>query len=151
MLRFWTRARRLLWSWWPWTGAFLYAMVQDKWGWAIGMGAMGLVSYLIAPSEFPPRFGLDHEFSVKDPEFLPTVAGATGVPFAPGNRLDILNNGDAFYPAMLAAIREAHLTITVEAYIYWAGDIGKEFAAELSAKAEKGVKVKLLLLSLIHI
>ncbi len=145
MLRFWTRARRLLWSWWPWTAAFLYAMVQDRWGWAAGMGAMGVVSYLIAPSEFPPRFGLDHEFPVEDPEFLSTVAGATGVPFAPGNRLEILNNGNAFYPAMLDAIREAQLSITVEAYIYWAGDIGKEFAAELSAKAEKGVKVKLLL------
>src|SRR3954470_14544055 len=58
MLRFWTRARRLLWSWWPWAAAFLYAMVHDKWGWAIGTGAMALVSYLIAPQEFPPRYGL---------------------------------------------------------------------------------------------
>ena len=63
MLRFWTRARRLLWSWWPWAAAFLYAMVHDQWGWAMGMGAMALVSYLIAPHEFPPRYGLDHEFS----------------------------------------------------------------------------------------
>ncbi len=145
MLRFWTRARRLLWSWWPWTLAFLYAMVQDAWGWAIGMGAMALFSYLIAPSEFPPRYGLDHEFSVDDEEFLPTMAGATGVPFAPGNRLDILDNGDAFYPAMLAAIREAQLSITIEAYIYWAGEIGQEFAEALAGKASEGIRVKILL------
>ncbi len=145
MLRFWTRARRLLWSWWPWAAAFLYSMVHDAWWWAFGMGAMGVVSYLIAPAEFPPRYGLDHEFAVSDEEFLPTMAGATGVPFMPGNRLDILNNGDAFYPAMLAAIRDARMSITVEAYIYWAGDIGLEFAQALSARGKEQVKVKILL------
>ncbi len=145
MLRFWTRARRLLWSWWPWAVAFLYAMVHDKWGWAIGMGAMGLVSYLIAPAEFPPRYGLDHEFAVEDDEFLPTMAGATGVPFAPGNRIDILSNGDAFYPAMLEAIDRAQFSITIEAYIYWAGEIGKTFAQALARRAAEGIKVKVLL------
>jgi cardiolipin synthase len=142
---FWTRARRLLWSWWPWAVGFLYAMVHDKWGWAIGTGLMGLISYLIAPTEFPPRYGLDHEFSVDDPEFLPTMAGATGVPFARGNRLDILNNGDAFYPAMLEAIEQAQLSIIIEAYIYWAGDIGRTFAEALASRAREGVKVKILL------
>jgi cardiolipin synthase len=145
MLRFWTRVRRLLWSWWPWALAFLYAMVQDAWGWATGMGGMALVSYLIAPSEFAPQYGLDHEFSVEDEEFLPTMTGATGVPLAPGNRLDILNNGDAFYPAMLEAIGEAQHSITIEAYIYWAGEIGQEFADALAGKASEGIKVKILL------
>ena len=59
-----------------------------------------------------------------DEEFLATMAGATGVPFLPGNRIDILNNGDRFYPAMLEAIERAELSITIEAYIYWAGEIG---------------------------
>ncbi len=145
LLRFWTRARRLLWSWWPWAVAFLYNMVRDKWGWAIGMGAMGLVSYLIAPEEFPPRYGLEHEFAVEDEEFLPTMAGATGVPLAPGNRIEILNNGDAFYPAMLAAVDQAQHSITIEAYIYWAGEVGKRFSEALSRRAAEGVKVKILL------
>ena len=85
----------------------LGASSHDRWGWASGAGAMALVSYLITPSEFPPRYGLDHEFAVEDEEFLPTMAGATGVPLLPGNRIDILNNGDAFYPAMLEAIEDA--------------------------------------------
>jgi cardiolipin synthase len=141
----WTRARRLLWSWWPWAIAFIYAMVQDKWGWAIGMGSMAVVSYLISPSEAPPRYGLDHEFAVEDEEFLPTLAGATGVPFLPGNTIDLLNNGDEFYPAMLDAIASAEVSITIEAYIYWAGDIGQEFAVALADRARAGVKVKILL------
>ncbi len=144
-LPFWTRARRLFWSWWPWAAACLYSTARHEWAWSIGTGFMALVCYLITPAEFPPRYGLDHEFSTTDPEFLPTMAGATGVPFVAGNRIDILNNGDAFYPAMLEAIARAEGSITIEAYIYWAGAVGAEFAAALTARAKAGVRVKILL------
>jgi cardiolipin synthase len=145
VLPFWTRMRRLLWSWWPWATACLWALVHDKWGWAIGTGSMAVVSYLIAPVESPPQYGLDHELSIDDDEFLPTMAGATGVPFLPGNRLTILNNGDEFYPSMLEAIASAEVSITIEAYIYWAGEVGRQFADALAAKAKSGVRVKILL------
>jgi cardiolipin synthase len=145
VLPFWSRMRRLFWAWWPWGAACLWNLVHDKWGWAIGMGLMSFACFLITPSESEPQYGLDHEFSIDDDEFLATVAGATGVPFLPGNKLTILNNGDAFYPAMLAAIRSAEVSITIEAYIYWAGDIGREFAEALAAKASSGVRVKILL------
>ena len=145
VLPFWTRMRRLLWSWWPWAAACLWALVHDKWGWAIGTGSMAVVSYLIAPMESAPQYGLDHEFSIDDDEFLATMAGATGVPFLPGNTLTILNNGDEFYPAMLEAIASAEVSITIEAYIYWAGDVGRRFAEALAAKAGAGIRVKILL------
>ena len=74
---------------------------------------MALVSYLIAPPAAPPRFGLDHEFAVDSDEFRATVAGASGGPFIGGNRLELLNNGDAFYPPMLAAIKAAEHSITI--------------------------------------
>ena len=35
--------------------------------------------------------------------------------------------------------------MTIEAYIYWAGDIGKRFAQALAARAKAGVGVKILL------
>ena len=75
-------------------------------GWAVGAAAMALVSYLIAPVESPPRYGLDHEFDAGSAEFLATIAGATGVPFTHGNRIDILNNGDEFYPVDARRDRE---------------------------------------------
>jgi cardiolipin synthase len=142
---FWAKARRLLWSWWVWAAVFIWAIADARWGWAAGTAAMSLLSYLIAPSEFPPRYGLDHELSVGDEEFLATMTGATGVPLQAGNRIDVLNNGDAFYPAMLQAIREADSSITIEAYIYWAGSIGREFAEALAARATEGLRVKILL------
>src|SRR5687768_8855717 len=145
VLTFWTRARRLLWSWWPWAIASIWAIRYDEWVWAVATGSMSLISYLIAPPAPPPRFGLDHEFSTESPEFLATVAGASGSPFLEGNTLEMLNNGDAFYPPMLDAIREAKYSITIEAYIYWAGEIGAEFAEALAERARAGCPVKILL------
>jgi cardiolipin synthase len=145
VLTFWTRARRLLWSWWPWALVSIWAIGKAEWGWAIGGGAMALVSYLLAPPAPPPRFGLDHEFSIDSPAFVGTVAGASGSPFLDGNTLELLNNGDAFYPPMLAAIKGAEHSITIEAYIYWAGEIGAEFAEALAERAKAGCPVKILL------
>jgi cardiolipin synthase A/B len=120
-------------------------LVADKWFWAIVTGLMGLISYLITPSEFPPRYGLDHELSVTDDEFVQTVVGGTGVSFSAGNSLVLLNNGDEFYPAMLDDIAKAQASITIEAYIYWSGQIGLTFARALAAKSRAGVNVKILL------
>ena len=106
---------------------------------------MALFSYLIAPVESPPRYGLDHEFDVDSPEFLPTIAGATGVSFTYGNRIELLNNGDEFYPVMLREIAAAQMSITIEAYIYWEGEIGRTFARALAERARAGVRVKILL------
>jgi cardiolipin synthase len=142
---FWTRGRKLLWSWWPWLLACLFAIAERKWGWAFGTGAMATFSYLIAPVESPPRYGLDHEFGVDSPEFLPTIAGAVGIPFTHGNRIELLNNGDEFYPVMLREIAGAQRSITIEAYIYWEGEIGRRFASALAERAKSGVRVKILL------
>ncbi|HXG89996.1 MAG TPA: phospholipase D-like domain-containing protein [Vicinamibacterales bacterium] len=106
---------------------------------------MAVVSYLIAPVETQPAYGLDHDLTVDSDEFLTTITGATGAPFVAGNSLEILNNGDEFYPSMLAAIRSAQVSITIEAYIFWDGEIGLEFAEALAERARSGVRVKILL------
>ena len=142
---FWAKVRQIVFAWWVWAIAAITALIYDNWGWAIGTGLMGAFAFLAWPREVPPRVGLDHEFSVDDDEFLTTIAGSTGIPFFEGNAIDILNNGDEFYPAMLDAIAEARCSVTIEAYIYWAGDIGRKFAEALAARAAAGVCVKILL------
>ena len=137
--------RRLLWSWWPWALVSMWAISELRWQLAIGAGAMALVCYLIAPATVAPRYGLEHTFAVDSPEFARTIAGASGTPFVAGNSVTLLNNGDAFYPAMLAAIESADESVTVEAYIYWAGEIGRTFADALAARAKAGIPVKILL------
>lgn len=140
-----TRLRRLLWAWWIW-GALSFALVAaGRWVWGIAAGILTALTHLARPQAEPPSIGLDHEFDTQSPEFLATMAGATGAPFIPGNAFEILNNGDAFYPRMLADIRSATESITMEAYIYWAGNIGATFADALVERARAGVRVALLL------
>ena len=141
----WTRVRRLIWSWWPWAILCIYFIDQREWWWALGIGIWSGVCSLSTPQEFPPQFGLDHGIDVTAQDFLDTMAGATGVPFLGGNTLQVLNNGDQFYPAMLRDIDLAERSITIEAYIYWAGEIGITFAKALAAAAQRGIKVKILL------
>jgi cardiolipin synthase A/B len=141
----WTRVRRLLWSWWLWSLLVVYLIDQREWWWALGIAVWALICAVSTPIEFPPQYGLEHDLEVGGPDFLDTMAGAAGIPFSPGNAIALLNNGDRFYPAMLAAIDEAAHSITIEAYIYWAGEIGLKFARSLAAAAQRGVRVKILL------
>lgn len=137
--------RRLLWSW-PLWGALTVSAVYFQLWLALPVAALvWLLTFLAAPSEQPPTYGLDHETTVTSPAFLPTIAGLTGTQFLKGNRITLLNNGDEFYPAMLDAIRGATSSINIEAYIYWAGSIGQAFAEALAERSRAGVKVKILL------
>jgi cardiolipin synthase A/B len=141
----WARLRYLIWSWWVWAAAAAAAVWFDRSNTGIGLAAWGLVAYLFAPRERAPTYGLEHDFHVESDEFLATIAGATGAPFLPGNSFEVYNNGDEFYPAMIDAIERAEISITVEAYIYWKGNIGLLFAQALAARAKAGVHVKILL------
>ena len=141
----WTRIRRFIWWWVPWAALAVYFIDQREWWWALGVGLWSGVCSLSTPQEFPPHYGLDHGLSVGSKDFVETMTGAVGSPFVDGNTVMVLNNGDRFYPAMLRDIELAEHSITIEAYIYWAGEIGLAFARALAAAAERGVRVKLLL------
>jgi cardiolipin synthase len=112
---------------------------------AVAMTVAAVFTYLVAPQEHSPKYGLEGRFPVRSNEFLDSIAGTTGAPFLQGNSVTLLNNGDEFYPAMLEAIQHAQRSITMEAYIYWAGDVGMQFGRELAARAQAGAKVKILL------
>jgi cardiolipin synthase len=152
-LRFAARLRKIFWRavWgfvltaWVWVLLLKASASLGQWALIFGSMLAAYVFYLFRPGAEEPRYGLDHEFAIDDEEFLPSIAGATDMTFQPGNSIQILNNGDEFYPAMLEAIEEAQRSVTIEAYIYWAGEIGKRFARALAGRARAGVKVKILL------
>ena len=137
--------RKLFWSWWLWIAAAIALEILGHWGPGVACAAIGFVFYLLTPQEHVPRYGLDTAFAVHSHEFLTSIVGTTGVPLVKNNKITILNNGDEFYPAMLEAIGNARKTITMEAYIFWKGDIGLRFAQALAERRQAGVTVKLLL------
>ena len=73
------------------------------------------------------------------------MAGMTGMPLVDGNHVDLFNNGDEFYPAMLEAIESAEHSVTMEQFIFWDGQVGRRFAEAFAEKAREGIPVKLLL------
>ena len=88
---------------------------------------------------------IERLYSLDDPRFRHELGVLLGPPFVAGNRHRVLQNGDEIFPAMLAAIRAARTSITFETYIYWSGDIGREFAQALAGRARNGVKTHVLL------
>ncbi|MEO5732631.1 MAG: phospholipase D-like domain-containing protein [Rubrivivax sp.] len=88
---------------------------------------------------------IERLFSTDDPRFERELSLLLGPPLIAGNRIQTLQNGDAIFPPMLAAIRGAKTSVNFESYIYWAGDIGKSFAEALTERARAGVKVHVLL------
>ena len=83
--------------------------------------------------------------AIENPLFAHELGAMLGPAMLGGNRVQVLKNGDQIFPPMLKAIRSAQTTITFESYIYWSGDIGKEFADALAERARSGVKVHVLL------
>ena len=59
----------------------------------------------------------------------------------PGNRIEIFENGEEIYPAMLEAIDNATRSITFETYEFFGEEIGGAFAEALASAAERGVAV----------
>jgi cardiolipin synthase len=93
----------------------------------------------------PMRYHMRHQFATRDLAFLQTMHALTGAPLSPDNKIEILRNGVRIFPAMLAAIRGARKTINIEFYIYWDGQVGRQFAEALAERARAGVAIKVIL------
>jgi len=99
----------------------------------------------IVRRRLPMRYHMRHQFGVRDLAFLQTMHALTGGPLSTGNDVTILKNGVQIFPSMLSAIRSAKKTINLEFYIFWDGEIGRQFAETLAEKARSGVQVKVIL------
>jgi cardiolipin synthase A/B len=66
-------------------------------------------------------------------------------PFLSGNRVEPLINGDATYPAMLAAIDTATESVALSVYIFDHDQAGLQFVTALLAARQRGVGVRVLL------
>jgi len=61
----------------------------------------------------------------------------------PGNQIEVLQNGDGFFPRFLADLVAARKTIHWRTYVWWKGRITEQIARILAEKARQGVEVRL--------
>lgn len=88
---------------------------------------------------------IEHLHGVGSAQFRREVASLLGPAVVNGNHVVAYNNGVEIFPAMLEAINSAEQTINFETYIYWSGDVGRQFAEAFAAKAREGVKVSVII------
>ncbi len=91
------------------------------------------------------EYHVQHSFSVRDPEFVGSALALSDPILIPGNRIDLLQNGDTYFPAMLEVIRGARKTVNFEAYIVYSDAVGRQFRDALIDRARAGVEVRVLL------
>ena len=90
-------------------------------------------------------YHFEHTFSVRSPEFIGSALALSNPLLVPGNKIELLQNGDEYFSAMLQAIREARKTINFEAFIFYSDPIGEQFRDALCERARAGLQVRVLL------
>jgi cardiolipin synthase len=75
------------------------------------------------------------DYGPLDAHFASAMGPLTGAEFTDGNSVQVLVNGDEFFPVMLKAIAQAKHTINLETYIWESGYISNEFIAARCERA----------------
>jgi cardiolipin synthase A/B len=120
--------------WWIWTVIILGVMAL-----------VGVIGALFLPDWKEPDYQLGTDAEVGTEAFVEAAAALLNNPVYRGGEVTLLQNGDAFYPAMLEAIRSATDNITFEVYIFEPDEIGRQFMDALVDRARGGVEVRLLI------
>ena len=87
------------------------------------------------------RYPIRTDYGVTDPAFTNSISGLLRSRVVGGNKIQDLNNGVQYFPAMLEAIAGAQKTITFENFIWRTGEVSDRFIEALSERARAGVKV----------
>src|SRR5688572_78274 len=112
---------------------------------AVASYSLSLIVRVLTSREKKIDYKIEHLFSVGDEQFLRSMGNLLPPAALGGNKITALINGDEFFPAMLDAIRSARRTIAFETYIYWDGEIGRQFSDALAERSRAGVKVHVML------
>ncbi|HET8546734.1 MAG TPA: phospholipase D-like domain-containing protein [Bryobacteraceae bacterium] len=78
------------------------------------------------------------------PEFAHVLSALSRGVLRHYDSIEVLTNGESYYPNELDAIRGARHSINLEAYIFKDGKVAREFVRTLVERAKAGVKVNLL-------
>ena len=75
---------------------------------------------------------------------LPSLAGLTQSSLDEGNRVEVLQNGDGYFPPVFRDIAAARESVHIETYIWYDSAISRQLAKLLTEKARQGVEVRVL-------
>lgn len=113
----------------------------------VGIGTFLVVLALFLLVLFEP--GLPYDFkppkaSLRSHQFLGYLGAILNVPIFRRSHNQVHADGEAFYEAELAAIRQARQSIHIEAFIFLRSQVADRFLAALIERANAGVVVRLI-------
>ncbi len=105
------------------------------------------IVWLIFVLLFAPHipYHIEADVDARSRHFVQVLESTLQTTVTHGNRVEVLTDGDQFYPAMLADIRSARESINLECYIFKDGGIARQFIEALSDRARHGVRVTIVL------
>lgn len=105
------------------------------------------IAWLILVMLFTPHipYHIEREIDGTSDHFIHVIESTCHTTLEQKNKIEILTNGDHFYPAMLAAIAGARETINFECYIFKKGEIGDRFIDAMCERARAGVRVSMVM------
>jgi len=105
------------------------------------------VAWLILVVLFTPAipYHADGPVDADADHFIHVLESTCHTTLEQGNRVDVLTDGTAFYPAMLDAIAKARESIHMECYIFKRGEIAGRFVEALCERARAGMHVTILM------
>jgi cardiolipin synthase len=103
-----------------------------------------LVASAAGCGRVPPHLVLP-ALDIEEPSFISTVSAYAGTSALPGNRLEVLLNGDQIFPAKLRAIAAAKKTINFAQYVFEQGEPAAQTSRALAERCRAGVEVNVLL------
>jgi cardiolipin synthase len=104
-----------------------------------------LLGGLLGPLPAYRITGADELPANDSPEFLGLLESLVDAEANRTGRIEVLTNGDAFYPAALEAIRSARRSACMEAYVFHKGKIAQLYLEALTERARAGVQVNVVL------
>jgi cardiolipin synthase len=113
----------------------------------IFIAAALILLWIVVVALFAPR--VDYRVSAplrpESDKFLAVVRAVCQAAVHRSNRVEILTNGEQFYPAMRDAMLQARVSINLEAYIFKSGRATDLLIDAMVARAREGVKVRLVI------
>jgi cardiolipin synthase len=111
----------------------------------IVLGIIAIVAFLLGLAQDQEVLRIKSAVEARDARFLDYVASLTNSPVSRGDRFEVLQNGDGIFPPMLAAIKGAKQRISFESFIWWDGELSRQFTAAFADAALRGVAVRIVL------
>jgi len=129
-----------------WLNTQLWKLPIGEWiGLILSLGAIVSLLCILLIRRHTLEYHLEHTFAISDPEFFGSALALSDPVPIESNAIEVLQNGDEYFPAMLEAIRAAKKTVNFEAYIVYSDEVGRAFCEALSERARAGVEVRVLL------